>query len=156
MKVRIGDIIEIRTSRGLAYAIYTHRHDKPPRYGALLRVFDRLFSSRPDALEEIAKLPVRFSTFFPLQAATNRGLVEVVGNVSVPENLAPFPVFRAAGLPDLKTKKVHAWWLWDGVKEWRVGALTPEQRKLPIRGAVNDTMLVSRIEKDWRPENDPR
>jgi hypothetical protein len=47
MKIRFGDIAEIKTSIGLAYAIYTHRHTQPPKYGALIRVFDQLYQSRP-------------------------------------------------------------------------------------------------------------
>ena len=155
MKVQIGDLIGIRTSKGLAYALYTHRHDIRPRYGAMLRVFDRLYASRPVDIATVANLPVRFTTFFPLQAAADRGIVEVVGNIPVPENLAAFPLFRS-GLSDPKTKKVSAWWLWDGEKSWRVGILTPEQRELPIRGTWNDTMLIHRIESGWRPENDSR
>ena len=39
MKATIGDVIEIVTSKGLAYAQLTHRHTAPPRYDALIRVF---------------------------------------------------------------------------------------------------------------------
>ena len=67
---------------------YTHiGHDKPPRFGALLRVCDGLYSSRPSDIHGIVKGPVRFSLFFPLQAAVDRGLVEVIGNVAIPKNL---------------------------------------------------------------------
>ena len=70
--------------------------------------------------------------------------------------LQSFPLFRAAGIPDSRTWKVDTWWLWDGEKEWRVGAITEEQRKLPIRGIVNHEALVSYIERDWTPEADRR
>jgi len=152
MKVKCGDIIEIKTSKGIAYALYTHRH---PRYGALLRVFDGLFATSPDNLGDIVTLAVRFATFFPLQAAVDRGLVTVVGNAPIPDNLKLFPVCRA-GAVDPHTKKVASWWLWDGQREWQVGDLTAEERKLPIRGVVNDTLLIQRIEEGWLPEKDPR
>ena len=35
---RIGDVVEISTPRGLAYAQFTHKHDAPPKFGALIRV----------------------------------------------------------------------------------------------------------------------
>jgi hypothetical protein len=152
VKVRIGDIIEIKTSKGLAYALYTHKHEHPPRFGAMLRVFDRLYPSRPQVVSEIVSLPVRFTIFFPLQAALNRHLVEVVGNVPIPENLRPFPIFRDGNTSS--GTNVTTWWLWDGEKEWRIGTLTPEQRKLPIRAVWNDTLLIHRIEDGWRPENE--
>lgn len=154
MKVRVGDLIEIKTGKGLVYAIYTHRHDKPPKYGALLRVFDEVYELRPDTFDATIKHPVRFSVFFPLQAAVNRGLVEVVATVQIPDGLRQFPLFRS-GMVNPETKTVDSWWLWDGEREWRIGRLTQEQRKLSIRGVWHDTMLIQRIEEDWRPENDP-
>ena len=154
MKVRIGDLIEIKTGKGLVYALYTHRHDNPPKYGAMLRIFNQVYPSRPTNFDATIKLAVRFSVFFPLQAAVNRGLVEVVATLQVPEELKQFPVFRS-GMVNPETKKVDAWWLWDGEKEWRIGRLTQEQRKLSIRGVWNDTILIQRIEEDWRPESDP-
>ena len=156
MRVRIGDIIEIRTSRGLAYAIYTHCQAAPPKYGAMLRVFEGFYKSRPQDLPALSVRPIQFTTFFPLQAAVSRRLVDAIGNVSVPEPLKPFPLFRCGASMDSTTQKVKTWWLWDGTSEWRVAALSADQRKLPIRGIWNYAYLVSRIEQGWRPETDPR
>ncbi|MCY2926143.1 MAG: hypothetical protein NT031_12015 [Planctomycetota bacterium] len=139
MKVNVGDVIEIKTSKGLVYALYTHRH---PQYGALLRVL-------------AVRQGVRFATFFPLQAAVDRGIVTVAGNTTVPDDLTVFPLFRA-GAVDPRSKKVGTWWLWDGEREWQVGDLTPDQKRLPIRSVVNDALLVRRIEEGWVPEKDPR
>jgi hypothetical protein len=155
MKAKVGDIVEIATSKGLAYAIYTHRHTEPPNFGALLRVFDRLYSSRPLDFDEVVKIPIRFSTFFPLQAALNKNMVGIVANVPVPKALCSFPIFRS-GNPDPITKKVETWWLWDGENEWRVGNLTPEQRSLSFAATWTPKFLIGRIEAGWRPETDPR
>ena len=94
-----------------------------------------------------------FSTFFPLGAAVNRCIVSVVGNATIPEKQKPFPLFRN-GVVDPKTKKVETWWLWDGEKEWCIGKLTKEQRRLPLNEVWNDTLLVERIESGWTPETD--
>ena len=150
-RIRFGDIVEFKTSKGLAYAIYTHRHDKPPRFGAMIRVFDNVYQSRPERIEEVVDVPVRFTTFFPLQNAVNRGVATVVGHVAIPDALKAFPIFRS-GTADPKTKRVDRWWLWDGEKEWEVGEITAEQRRLPIRSVWNDTFLIHRIEDGWRPE----
>ena len=154
-KVKIGDIVEIETSQGFAYAIYTHRHAKPPTFGALLRIFDRLYPGRRTNLEDLPTTPIRFSTFFPLQAAVNNKMVRIVANVPVPKQLSSFPIFRS-GTPDPTTRKVQTWWLWDGEKEWRIGNLSPEQRSLPVRSIWTPKFLVGRIEEGWRPETDPR
>jgi hypothetical protein len=59
-------------------------------------------------------------------------------------------------MADAGCKKVDNWWLWDGVKEWRIGKISAEQRKLSFREVVNDTMLRERIEEGWTPESDPQ
>jgi hypothetical protein len=146
---KIGDIVEIATKRGLAYAQFTHKHKM---YSALLRLLPGFYDQRPADLACLASSGTKFVTFFPLGAAVKRGIVEIVGNTTVPDEAKAFPLFRS-GIPDRDTKKVNTWWLWDGEKEWRVGELTPEQMKLPIRGIWNDTVLVERLEADWLPEN---
>jgi len=156
MKVKIGDIVEVQTSAGLAYALYAHRHSKPPKYGAMIRVFQQIYASRPTDVAEVTTDRVRFTTFFPLQAAVDKHLVEIVGNVPVPEHLQTFPLFRVAGLANPQTKRVDNWWLWDGETEWRIGTLSQEQRKLQIRGVWNYTLLVEQIVHGWCPENDRR
>jgi hypothetical protein len=148
--LKLGDILEIPTPKGLAYAQYINRHKK---YGALLRVFSSLHDRRPDDVKD-AVGDVQFVCFFPLQAAVNQEIVAVAGNAPVPKDTSVFPTFRT-GVVDPATGKVTVWWFWDGEKEWRVGTLTPEQRSMPIRGVWNDTILVERIVSGWRPENDP-
>jgi hypothetical protein len=148
---KLGDIIEIPTSKGLAYAQYTHQHSQ---YGGLLRVFDTLHEKRPENFSSLVKSEVRFSTFFPLHAAVRQGIYNIVAHEEVASPNRSFPVFRT-GIADPQTKKVAVWWFWDGENEWRVGEITPEQRKMPLRGVWNDTMLVYRIEEGWRPETDP-
>lgn len=149
-KIQIGDVIEIKTKEGFAYAQYTHKHKQ---YGALLRVFNRIHKERPLDYKVLVQGEESFKCFFPLSAAVDQNLVSVLGNTSVPEKAKEFPIFRA-GVVDPATKKVTFWWLWDGEKEWRVGELTYEQRKFPIRGVWNDTLLIKRIESGWTPETD--
>lgn len=150
-KPKIGDVVEIPTSKGLAYAQYTHKHKQ---YGALLRVYSRFYETRPSDIQHLVNEQPTFSTFFPLGAAVNRQIVSIVGNVKIPTENQQFPTFRA-GTPNPATKKVDVWWLWDGENEWLVGDITTEQRKFPIRGVWNDTLLIERIESGWRAETHP-
>lgn len=150
---KIGDLIAIKTSQGTGYAIFTHQHTAPPKFGSLVRVFVGLHEHKPAYLGY--NVPdVLFSTFFPLGTAIDKGLVEIVGNMEVPEPLKAFPTFRN-GTPNPKTKKVENWWLWDGYKEWRVGKLDREQSLFPLLSVWNFTLLVERVEKQWRAECDP-
>jgi hypothetical protein len=150
-RLKIGDIVEIKTGKGLVYAQYTHKH---PRYGALLRILRKFYGVRPSDFTELARIRPAFMCFFPLGAAVNRGIVSIVGNVVVPTEAKAFPTFRN-GVIDPSTGRVKVWWLWDGEKEWRVGELTAEQRRLPILGVWNDTLLIERIESGWTPETHP-
>ncbi len=149
-RARIGDIIEVATKRGLAYAQLTHVHGE---FGALLRVFRGFHESRPQHLSELIRHDTQFQAFFPLQAAVNRKIVTVVGNEPISDRLKEFPVFRS-GLPDPGSRTVSTWFLWDGHRSWRVGKLSPAQRKMPIRGIINDTLLIERIESGWTAESD--
>ena len=150
-RVKIGDVIEIPTSRGLAYAQYSHRK---PKWGALLRVFPGFYAERPDDFGPVVEGESAFVTFFPLQAAVGRKIFEVVANLPVPERAQEFPVFRDAGFID-REGRVHDWWLWDGEKDWRPDRPIEELRHLPILAVWNDTLLIERIEQEWTPEKDP-
>ena len=147
----VGDIVEIETPNGLGYAQYVLKHSEPPQYGELIRVLPGLFASRPDSFADLAREEARFTTFFPLGAACARGIVQIVAAEEVPEHARTLPLMRAAGarLPD---GTVNGWWLWDGEREWRVGELTAEQWKLPLRAVWNDTLLIERIARGWSQE----
>lgn len=148
-RIKFGDIFEIPTPKGLAYGQYLLRHKE---YGALVRMFSKFHDQRPRELAETTG-DVQFICFFPLQAAVNKNIVTIVGNASIPIEASTLPTFRT-GEEDPATGKVAVWWFWDGEKEWPVGALTPEQRKMPMRGIWNDTLIIERLIEGWRPEND--
>lgn len=148
--LKIGDVVEVKTSRGFSYLHYTHKHRQ---YGALLRAFAGFHDTRPSALPELMARPAAFQCFFPLRAALDQGIVSVVGNVELSASEKNFPTFRA-GVMNPATRKVDVWWLWNGQEEWKVGDLTAEQRRLSIRGVWNDTLLRDRLESEWWPETD--
>jgi hypothetical protein len=151
-RIRIGDLVEIPTSRGLAYAQYSHHKD---RWGALLRVLPGFHRDRPRNFEHLVRSKARFVTFFPLGAAMAQGIFEIVGNEPVPVEAQRFPLFRKAGFVD-REGRVQDWLLWDGENEWKVGKLSSDQRQLPILAVWNDTLLVERIEQEWLPGTDRR
>lgn len=147
---KVGDVIEFRTTRGYAYALYTHRHAD---FGALIRVWNEQRATPLREFTHLSATPPSFSTFYPLGAALRQSVAAIVGNIEVPPTLAQFPIFRA-GIPDPATGKVGQWWLWDGEKEWSVGEITAEQRRLPIRGVWTHVLLKDRIESGWTPQTD--
>lgn len=153
LRPMIGDVIEIPTPNGLAYAHFTHKHDVPPKWGALLRVLPGLFSERPSDFAELVERPPAFVTFFPLGAACNRRIVQVVANEPVPASQG-FPTFRNSHR-DRSGKRTGPWFLWDGSREWRVEHLSEQElRAYPPLGVWNDTLLVERIVAGWSHEQD--
>jgi len=145
---RIGDIIEVATPRGFAYAQYTHEHRDPPRHGSLLRVLPGLFGEPATEFAELVEQEERFWVFFPLGAATHRRLIRIVANKPVPKAKQPFPIFRS------RNSVAGPWWMWDGKREWRARS---RDRWTPraLASVWNDTLLIERVAAGWMPADDP-
>jgi hypothetical protein len=151
---QLGDVVEISTPDGLAYAQYTQKHVSPPKYGELIRVLPGIWSSRPSDFADLVHQDSQFITFFPLGAACSRGIVQVVASEDVPSFARQFPTFRNSHR-DPQGKRVGIWFLWDDEREWRVPHLSAQQlREYPPSGIINDTLLVERIVLHWRHELD--
>lgn len=150
--VIFGDVFLIKTSKGNGYFQFVRKN---ALMGSLIRVLPGIYPDRIPDLDALVVCETNFWTFFPVAASVKYGDVQKVRNCAIPEHARAFPLFRA-GIANPSTGKVEDWWLWDGEREWRVGSITEEQRKLPIRGSWNNTLLIKRIEEGWLPEKDPR
>ena len=86
IRKKIGDVIEVPTSKGLAYVQYTHQHKDPPVFWSLIRVLQGFYKKRPsmEELGEVVDLPHRFQTFCPVYRVVNIGDFDRVGNFLVP------------------------------------------------------------------------
>lgn len=147
IRPRPGDVIEVKTPKGLAYAQFTH---KDAVHGALLRVLPGLHATRPSDFTPLVMQRELFLVFFPLGAACNRKLVAIVAEEELPVRCRKFPTFRH-GFADADGT-VAVWTLWNGKHEWRVTKLSAEEEHLPLLpGTWNDTLLIQRIAEGWRP-----
>lgn len=147
---KIGDVIEIGTKKGLAYAHVIHRHRE---FGYLLRVLSALHKTRPSSFGQLVEGEEAFLTFFPLGPACSREIVSIVAHAPAPKASQGFPLFRVAGARG-RDGQVINWLLWDGDREWRADRPNSELEHLPIRAIWNDTLLVERIEQAWRPHHE--
>jgi len=148
-RIRVGDVVEVPTSKGLAYAQVSHIHrEERSAYGPLLRVFPTFFMRRPERLADLVSQETTVLMFCALSYAVKQGLCEIVGNVPVPVMYREFPVFRATDDP---TGIAGNWSFWDGKKTWFVGRITPEQRKMPFRSICDGVLFRERIEQGWTP-----
>ena len=100
-KLRIGDIVEIPTAKGLAYAQYTH---DDPSYGQLIRVFEKTFQGRPPDFGDLVYAPVQFSVFFPLKAAVRRSIFKIVKNQEIAQKKENSLSFEGGSLIPTQTR----------------------------------------------------
>jgi hypothetical protein len=149
-RLQLGDVIEIETSKGLAYAQYVNNHKL---HGTLLRVLVGLFNLRPEDIKALVDQKERYYVFFPVNAALRAGLVKHVGTFEIPKSARAFPLMRLPGIRG-EGGRPQKWWLWDGEREWETSELGESERKLSIGSILNDTLLKERIAAGWTPEDD--
>jgi len=149
----LGDIVEIPLTRGFAYGQYVYNYTKPPRWGALVRVFPDTFDKRPGDFSDLVNGNERFVVFMPLAAAVNQEMVKLVDRAAVPARFSKLPVFKAAGFLN-KAGIVKDWWLWDGEREWRSPGLSADEARYPLREIPSIPVLIDRIESGWKPEDE--
>jgi len=144
-KIKFGDILQILTSQGVAYAQVTHKH---PEFGFLIRVFPEFHNEQSKDFSVVVDAEPQFSAFFVVQSAVNQGLLSVVANVPVPVRLQVFPTFRSRnGGPG------GSIWLWNGSEAVRLEReISSEELKHSTRGIISAPLLVERIEKNYRAE----
>ncbi|RQO73159.1 hypothetical protein DBR44_09595 [Aquitalea sp. FJL05] len=149
--LKAGDTFSIVTATGVGYFQYVK---KMPPLGSLIRVIPKIYAKSDIFSADFLEVNTNFFVFFPVADSLKKGLIEKIGNFPIPQH-AKTPIFRT-GIVNPATKKVDVWWLWDGIREWKIGELSDEQRRLPIRGVWNDTLLKERIDEGWLPEFDLR
>lgn len=147
-RAKVGDVIQLLTSKGMAYAQFTHKHKE---YGHLLAIFEGFHTHPPENFSEIVNLEPQFHAFFPLQTALNQSLVSVVTNTPVAETNQAFPMFRTCSYG--RDRERGPWWFWDGDHEQIIDReLTDSEKKYSLRGIITAPLLIERVEMGYRPE----
>lgn len=142
MELNPGDIVEIETPGGLAYAQVTHNHASYPE---VVRVLSGLHDSRPSDLETLARSMSHFTAMLPLGAAIERKRVSGtrIGAAAIPEEHEAFPIFRMP-IHD-KQGRVAYWWLWDGEGLRYETELDADTTDLPIREVMPVDAFMQRL-----------
>lgn len=147
-RVKLGDVVQILTSRGIAYAQMTRIYQG---YGPLLAVFEGTHDQPPADFADLVEADPQFRAFFPLQPAVNQGLLSIVANVPVAASNSVFPLFRSC-VYDREGKR-GPWWIWDGQTETMLTrVLTDEEKRFSLRWIISAPLLVERIENNYRPQ----
>ena len=95
-RVKVGDVIEVATKRGLAYVQLTHRGRL---IGDVVRVLPGFLAERPKSFHSIVQQNSELQLQTAMGIWVHRGNFVVVANEPVPESAKTLPLFR--DLPNL-------------------------------------------------------
>lgn len=103
----IGEVVEVLTPVGLLYAQAVNRHERPPKFGTLVRIPSKVFVARPSSFDERS-----IAVFSPLDVALENTYPSVtfqsIGKFPVPTEWQELPTFRE------KIEGSDKWTIWDG------------------------------------------
>jgi hypothetical protein len=153
---QIGTVIEIKTSKGLAYAQYTHDGEGDDYTGfEIMRQIEGFYPDRPTDFHNVIAQKTRYHFHFFLKHALKDKAFEAVGNFPVPQKDQEIPKFRT-GLNDPRNdNRVVGGFVFQGTKTIRAPTFTEEQFRLSMGGVWGYPLLVENLEIGWRPELDP-
>ena len=88
-----GDVMEIKTEAGFAYAQYTHFH---PECGELMRVFQGFYPEQlnQEEISKIAQKKHRFSLFISWDYCIRSKITRYAGNFPISSYVRDFPIFK--------------------------------------------------------------
>ena len=137
-----GDIIEVRTDRGLVYVHMTHHHES---YPPVIRLLAGLHKTRPDDLAALVSGEVRLTAMIPLDTALARlGLShEKGGQAELQPAEHRFPTFRMP-IRDHQGQVVY-WWFWDGQGLSHASELDEMQKTLPLREVMSSKQFLDEL-----------
>ena len=148
-RVKLGDIFEIKTSKGYAYFHYVYKDNQ---LGQLIKVLTKIYDQRPASFNDlITNNNECFLLFFPVSAALKNNIIEkadnyVVSNFKKPKQMRTEHHIKGEFLG------------WDIIDTdtWKrkfTKKLSRSQKKLSPWGIWNDTLLIERLEEGWNLEN---
>jgi hypothetical protein len=148
IKLELGDIFELTTSKGFAYLQCVEIPLDIRNDVELIKVFYTLHPKRILDLTEIA-IGNYFFNRFPLKAAKNRKIVSPIGNIALPENFTIPLCYRTENVAG------DVWQIVDAktLRRENINELTEDQKKLSPWGGMNDTLIIELLEKGWNLEN---
>lgn len=149
VKIKVGDIFEIKTPKGNAYLHYVYKDNLT---GDLIRILPGTYAVTPSETEllNLAQAKELYVVFFPLAYAYKQGIVQKVGSYGIDNFIRP----RYMRTKHMVRGEFLGWHIVD-TSTWQrqlVKKLTSDQLKLNPWGLWNDTLLVERITEGWMPE----
>jgi len=146
----VGNLIEIKLSKGFAYGLCTH--DLKTQGQVILLYRDILAAALENPVTSLADTPYRMAIKLPLRYVLKDSVVRLVGKKALSRSEKILPKFRSLGLfgPGEKPK---GWWIVEGESETWVEGLTQEMAHYSDDGLYNLEAIEDLFEKDLYPHS---
>jgi len=148
MKLNKGDIFRIRTKSGFGFLQYVETDDMGIE---LVRILEPIKESGEISQSEVDQLE-RWNIGFPLKAATRKKITEKVGSFEIPASFVNSEYARSKHNVRgefLGWHIVHK----SSLKRELKKKLDEKDLKLSPHGIMNDTLIIERLEENWRLKN---
>jgi hypothetical protein len=154
-RLKLGDVIEFRTSKGFAYAQYVFKHTNAQGYGELLRIIEGVSAIPTSDLDLICSRRTLYVCFCRPQPELKSGKCKIVGNAAIPSELEKLPKFKWA-CRNIISGRVIRWEIWDGKtrKGRPVTKLNIQAKQYPLLEIVTLEDVIHRLDTDWKPEDE--
>ncbi len=147
MKLKSGDVFKIKTSIGFGFLQYLETDNLGIEYVRVLEPISTNGQITQAGVDQIE----RWSIGFPLKAAARKKIVVMVGNFEIPKSFVNSEFTRSE-------HNIRGEFLgWHIVNKSTLKRelktdLEETDLKLSPHGIMNDTLIVERIEQNWRLE----
>jgi hypothetical protein len=143
---KLGDIYELRLSKGVAYVQYVLRDAEPMQFGPVIRILPGVFLERIADPNALADQEERFLARYWIPGAVNDGDAVLVGHGEISARFDQWPRF--------KNHPISKWRIWDSTGVETEDPLKVEHYDLPLMELVSHPTLVLRIESGWHPRDE--
>lgn len=148
MKLNKGDVFKINTKNGLGFLQYI----ETDRLGVeFIRVLEPISNSDTISQNQV-DMQERWNTGFPLKAALKKNIVEKIGNFEIPKS---FIYSEYARSEHSIRGEFIGWHIVNKttLKRQLKKVLSPNEINLSPYGVMNDTLIIERLEQNWRLQN---
>ncbi|MBS8224694.1 hypothetical protein [Vannielia litorea] len=137
-----GDIVEIETSKGLAYVQVTHVH---PSYPPVVMFLNGPCDKRPENVSTLARVGDHTVAMVPLNGVLKKlGLRHAkAGEAEIPYAERKFPTFRMPVRG--KQGEIIYWWFWDGRGLSYATELDEAEKKMPLREVMSSERFIEQL-----------
>lgn len=146
-RMRLGDVVEIPTAKGLVYGQLSHTHAMA---GEVLRILPGYFESRPAGLESLVAGPTRYFVLLAVDVAVRRlHMFQRLQHLPVPEHVKRFEPIIV--VPFSEDEGPVMWKLWDGESEWISPTPMHEGRRLPQPSSHSPRLVIDELGAGLEP-----